>query len=49
MLIITADHSFPSGRGGSLFQEVGATEDNFRIPISIIAPPRVEKLLQNQG
>ena len=49
ILIVTADHSFPSGRNGNIFQEKGATEDSFKAPFVIIAPPEIENALSETG
>ena len=38
IVVITGDHSFPNGRQGSFFNEKGASEDNFKVPMVIILP-----------
>ena len=47
ILVITSDHSFPNGRKNSLFNEKGATEDNFKVPFLLLAPAKVRKELED--
>ena len=38
LIFITADHSYPSGEHGNHNSELGAWEENFRIPMVVLGP-----------
>lgn len=49
IIIVTSDHSFPTGNHGVIYNEIGIYDESFRTPFLLLAPGHVEPFRDNQG